>query len=302
MEHKSWLSILILAVVLMIGAYAIYAFPQKDAGTPTSSQGTEKPPITFYCGGGNTMNAVFTDGSLALTLSDGQQFTLPQVRSGSGIRYEATTTDSDLLFVGKGDSGSFTNSASTTDMRYATCTAAQVALSDAPGYKTYIDRGNTFEFAFPTNFEVAGVEPGYSYAWTAPATTTGMQLAKIVVPKSFEPGTNFANAWFSVGTSANPDAVASCFSTLSGDAATTSEPVTIGDLTFAKLEFSGAGAGNRYDTTSYRAVRDGQCYAIEYTIHYGVFENYPKGSVEKFDEAKVARALDEVAKSFRFIQ
>lgn len=298
MEHKSWLSILILAVVLMIGAYAIYSFPQKSVA-PTQS--VENPPITFYCGDGNTMNAVFTDGSLALTLSDGQSFTLPQVRSGSGIRYEATTTDSDLLFTGKGDSGSFMNSASTTDMRFATCTAAQVAVSEAPGYMTYIDQSNTFAFAFPTNFAVAGTEPGYSYAWTAPATTTGMQLAKVVVPKSFQPGTNFADAWFSVGTSANPDAVATCFDTLSGTART-SESVTIGDLTFAKLEFSGAGAGNRYDTTSYRAVRDGQCYAIEYTIHYSVFENYPKGSVEKFDEAKVAKALDEVAKSFRFVQ
>jgi len=300
MQHKTWLSVLILAVVFMIGAYALSAFPKKTAA-PSGVQSGENPPITFYCGDGNTMNAVFAEGSLALTLSDGEQLTLPQVRSGSGIRYEATTTTSDLLFVGKGDSGSFTNSASTTDMRYATCTAATVTDSDAPGYKLYTDRSDTFSFAFPSNFDVAGTEMGYGYAWTAPATTTGMQLAKIVVPKSFEPGTNFGDAWFSVGVSSDPSAVASCFSTLSGSS-DSSVPATIGGITFAKLEFSGAGAGNRYDTTSYRAVRDGQCYAIEYTIHYGVFENYPAGSVTKFDEAKVARALDEVAQSFRFVQ
>ena len=298
MEHKSWLSILILAVVLMIGAYAIYSFPQESVA-PTQSIGN--PPVTFYCGDGNTMNAVFTDDSLALSLSDGQNSVLSQVRSGSGIRYEATTTDSNLLFTGKGDWGSFTKSASTTDMRYANCTAAQVAASEAPGYMSYIDQDNTFAFAFPTNFEVAGAEPGYGYAWTAPATTTGMQLAKIVVPQSFEPGTNFSDAWFSVGVSSDPSAVASCLSTLSA-ASSSSEPVTIGDITFIKLEFGGAAAGNRYDTTSYRAIRDNECYAIEYTIHYGVFENYPKGSIEKFNEEKVAKALDEVSKSFRFVQ
>jgi hypothetical protein len=78
--------------------------------------------------------------------------------------------------------------------------------------------------------------------------------------------------------------------------------VNIGGLPFTKVSFQGAGAGNRYDTTSYRVVRDNQCYAVEYTIHYGVLENYPKGSVKAFDEAKVQSALDEVAQSFQFLQ
>jgi hypothetical protein len=166
--------------------------------------------------------------------------------------------------------------------------------------KTYQDRSNTFRFSFPTDFSVAGVDPSYGPGWSAPATTSGMVLAKIYVPQSYEPGTNFGDAWFTVGTSADPQSVANCTKTLAGKTATTT--VQIGGVTYTKLVFGGAGAGNRYDTTSYRTVKNNQCYAIEYTVHYGVLENYPKGAVQAFDEAKVANALDGIAKSFAFLQ
>ncbi len=127
-----------------------------------------------------------------------------------------------------------------------------------------------------------------------------MVLAKIDVPKDFEPGTNFVDAWFTVGTSADPAAVAACLMNLAGNQSTAT-PVVLGGTPFTELQFSGAAADNRYDTTSYRTVRDNQCYAVEYTIHYGAFENYPAGAVKEFDEAKVQNALDEVARSFRFL-
>ena len=292
-----WGLIIVLAIAL--GAYFIVRAPEVSA--PSGTTATESAPktVTFYCGSGNTMQADFATSSVALAFSDGTNLTLPQTMSGSGIRYEATSTGSDLLFTGKGDTGSFTDSASTTDLRYATCLAADVAASDAPGYDTYENLGKSFTFSFPTDFEVTGVAPGYGPGWSAPATTTGMVLAKIYVPQSYEPGTNFGDAWFTVGASGDPQAVADCTKDLAGNQASSS-PVTIGDTTFTKLLFGGAGAGNRYDTTSYRAVRDGQCYAIEYTVHYGVLENYPKGAVQAFDEAKITSALDEVAKSFQF--
>lgn len=254
---------------------------------------------TFYCDNTQTIQATFATSSVALMLSDGRMFSLPQAVSASGARYEATTTAGvDTVFWNEGDDAFLTEGAKTT---YQDCTAAKVAASDAPGYETYTSQEGTFSFAFPTDFSVAGSAVGYGPNWSAPATTSGMVLAKIVVPQSYEAGTNFGDAWFTVGTSADPSAVATCLDTLAGPQST-STVVTIGDTKFTELAFSGAGAGNRYDTTSYRAVKSGQCYAIEYTVHYGVFENYPKGAVKEFDEAKVTAALDEVARSFRFLQ
>ncbi len=174
-----------------------------------------------------------------------------------------------------------------------------IADSDAPGYKTYTDQGGTFTFAFRSDFSVS-TKAETGTAWTAPASTAGIVLAKILVPASFEPGTNFGDATFTVGASTDPSAVATCLQSLAGG--TGSAVLSIGGTQFTKLEFQGAAAGNRYDTTSYRAVRNGQCYAVEYTIHYSVFENYPKGAVKEFDEAKATMALDEIAKSFQFLK
>lgn len=296
MQNKSILGGLLIVVAIALGAYALSTSTAQEPSAPTASVPSA---VTFYCGEGNTFNATFATSTVALLFSDGTSLTLPQTRSGSGIRYEATSTGADLLFASKGDWGSFTNSASTTDMRYTTCTAANVS-AETGGRLIYENLGKSFTFTFPANMSVAGIEPGYGPGWTAPATTTGMVLAKVYLPKSFEPGTNFGDAWVTVGTSADAQSVADCTKNLSGAVATTT--ALIGDTTFTKLLFSGAGAGNRYDTTSYRFVKDNQCYAVEYTIHYGVLENYPKGTVKEFDEAKVTAALDEVARSFRFVQ
>lgn len=295
MRSNSLIWGLVIVIVVAIGAY----FFLSGRGTSGPTASSTPSAITFYCGGANTMRATFATSSVMLMFPDSSMVTLPQVRSGSGIRYEATSTGSDQLFIGKGDGASYTNSASTTDMRYATCTAANVTAGSY-GMKTYQDRSNTFRFSFPTDFSVAGVDPSYGPGWSAPATTSGMVLAKIYVPQSYEPGTNFGDAWFTVGTSADPQSVANCTKTLAGKTATTT--VQIGGVTYTKLVFGGAGAGNRYDTTSYRTVKNNQCYAIEYTVHYGVLENYPKGAVQAFDEAKVANALDGIAKSFAFLQ
>ena len=49
-------------------------------------------------------------------------------------------------------------------------------------------------------------------------------------------------------------------------------------------------------------MRNSQCYAIEYTIHYANFENFPKGAVKQFDEASLKATLDGIARSFTFLQ
>lgn len=283
-------------VLLILVALGVYFFGHKKAVTP--GEAATGQTVTYYCANNKTIDATFATSSVALTLSDGRSLTLPQTISGSGIRYEASTTNSNTVFGSEGDNGFLLeNGKATFDM----CTAATVEQSDAPGYETYTDPSKTFTFAFPSNFSVTGTNPGFNPGWSAPATTSGMVLAKVVASKDLQPNTNFVEAWFTVGASSDPSAVATCYDTLSGTKSTTT-PVTIGGTQFKKLEFTGVGAGNIYDTTSYRTVRGNECYAIEYTIHSANIQNYPKGSVQPFDEAKVTAALEEIASSFRFLK
>jgi hypothetical protein len=182
----------------------------------------------------------------------------------------------------------------------STPTADRIEASDAPGYAIFTKGDGSFSFAFPTNFDVASTSRDLAPGWSAPVSTAGMVLAKLVIPKEFEPGTNFSDATFTVGKSADPAAVASCLKTLAGAQATTT--TYLGEDKFTKLEFTGAGAGNIYETTSYRILRGDSCWAVEYTIHSTNIGNYPPGTVDEYDEAMVTRALEEVARSFRFLE
>jgi hypothetical protein len=79
--------------------------------------------------------------------------------------------------------------------------------------------------------------------------------------------------------------------------------VAINGVTFDKFTSSSPGAGNLYDTTSYRLIRDSQCYAIEYTIHSTQLANYPASAgVKAFNSATVTAQLTSIVSSFKFLQ
>jgi hypothetical protein len=213
---------------------------------------------------------------------------------------EASSTDgtmADVVFASEGADAFLMENASTT---YADCLAGTVtagATSD-----TFTDQSNTFSFSYPSGLSVTGDGGGYSQNWMVNATTSGMVLAQISVPQSYVPGTNFADAKFTVGTSADPSALATCLTyNPTGGPKTAAATSTINGTTYTVLQSSDAGAGNYYDTTSYRTLRNSQCYAIEYTIHYANFQNFPKGTVTQFNEAALKTTLDGVAQSFTFL-
>ncbi len=82
----------------------------------------------------------------------------------------------------------------------------------------------------------------------------------------------------------------------------TKSTATVNGIKYTIFVSTDAGAGNRYETTSYRTVQHGQCYAIEYTIHYAVLENFdPSSGVTGFDQKKVHDALDGIVQSLQFL-
>ncbi len=280
-----YIGICVVIVIAAIGVGSIIGsrIPQSPAGIASNVS-------TYYCQEGAIV-AVYSSSSVALSLSDGRQMTLPQTISASGARYASDT----LVFWNEGDNAFITEGDATT---YSNCISG-IEKSIDVNTTSFTDTSKLFSFSFPNQFSLFG-EAGYSQDWAEESTSSGLQLAEIYIPKTFMPQTNFGDAKFTIGVSGDPDAVSQCLVPEFPNMEKVSL-ATINGIQFTKITFSDAGAGNLYDTTSYRVVRGGECYAIEYTIHSGNIENYPVGAVTAFDESKVQTILESMAQSFKFL-
>jgi hypothetical protein len=165
-----------------------------------------------------------------------------------------------------------------------------------------IDRG--FSIAYPLGF---GVDDNYSTApsmdWRLDANgTPGLKLLTITIPSIFELQTNFADATLTVGLSKDNAAVANCLTSDQGDGPkTATSTTTINGMAFTIFNSTGAGAGNYYQTTSYRTVHAGACYAVEYTIHSSQIVNYPASyNLHPFNQGEVSSVLNRIIGTFKF--
>jgi membrane-bound inhibitor of C-type lysozyme len=293
--------ITIIIVVLVAGLVYFLAAPKAAAPTTTASTtpATTVNKVTFSCDSGS-MVATFASSTLMLALSDGRSFTMRQVESGSGIRYEtgAGTAD-DIVFDSEGSNAFLTENGKTT---YDNCVAGTTsAPSGGTGLNTFTDQGNTFTFSYPSSVTVSGGGIGYTQDWMTNATTSGLVLAKVTLPSTFEPKTNFQQATLTIGTSADPDALSECTTYSQSGGELTKSQVIINGVTYEKFVTNDAGAGNFYTTTSYRTIRNSQCYAIEYTVHTTDIGNYsPDQGISAYDAAKVDSVMDSVIQSFKF--
>lgn len=281
----------IVILVLLIGALGLHAYRSTH-----QKQATVTATVSYLCRDGKSINASYTANNVTLTLSDTRSLVLPQVLSGSGTRYQTGTT----VFVTEGNNASLEENGTQT---YVDCVAnGSPSTTAANGEKQFADSAGTFTFMYPSSVAVTGGGAGYTQDWMVNATTSGLVLAKASLDKSFQPNTNFVEATLTVGTSADPSAVATCLTyNPSGAPPAPSTKQTINGTTYTVMHSADAAAGNRYDTTTYRTVRNSQCYVIGYTIHYGNIQNYdPSSGVKEFDEAAVTKVMDGIVQSFRF--
>ncbi|MBX4206533.1 hypothetical protein KW784_01980 [Candidatus Parcubacteria bacterium] len=140
---------------------------------------------------------------------------------------------------------------------------AEVPQEEAQ-FKTYTDPQGAFSFTYPAAFSVSGRE--------------GSTVAKVTVPRSHMPQTNFSEASLEIVRS-GPGTDASCKGT-----ATSTD----------------AAAGNRYETTMVKKLYAGDCYAFTSLIHYTNIQNYdPHQGITEFDKAKIESELGGIVQSFR---
>lgn len=157
--------------------------------------------------------------------------------------------------------------------------------------------GKEFSFVYPKDAQVG---TDLTYPWQFNTALPGQLLARIVVPRSVQPQTNLSDSLFMIGTSIDAQALKECLIATNGE--TPKGDTTINGVVYKKFELGDAGAGNLYDTTSYRAIRSGQCYAVSYTIHSTNIGNYdPSQGITAFDRTSITKTLESMAQSFKFI-
>jgi hypothetical protein len=161
-----------------------------------------------------------------------------------------------------------------------------------------------FSIAHPLDFQrddVYSIAPRVDWRLGS-ASEPGNLALTVTISRSFEPQTNFADAKLTVGKSGSVVARANCLKSDAGGGpyagvATT----TINGVPFSIFTSAGAGAGNFYETTSYRALHAGLCYAVEYTIHSSQIANYPaEYRLQRFDKNKLTNVLDRIVSTFKF--
>ena len=287
-KNKIWSWIVVLILIIIVICLVFYVFKQK-LQKPLEAQPNV---VTYYCQEG-ILKASYNKDSVTLTLNNGIILALPQVVSGSGVRYELGTT----TFVSKGENAILTEG---DEQTYTKCVDGYQISSKY--INTYSDASKTFSFSYPNTLILSGSDIGYSQDWAVGSDKFGLLLTVVNIPKSFMPvKTNFGEAKFTVGTSADSDAIKNCLSYSYGGVGTTSE-VIINNRKFTKMNFTDVGAGNYYDTTSYRTIYNEQCYAIEYTIHSSSIYNYsPDQGIKTFDKDKIDHVLEGIAGSFKFL-
>jgi membrane-bound inhibitor of C-type lysozyme len=245
--------LLIIFLLIILALIALYYVEKKTPVPVVKAPAPEvSNAVSYYCQEG-ILKAVYGKSDVTVTFPDGHSLTLPQSISADGGRYESGTT----VFWSKGDNAFITEGSKTT---YTNCvTGDQTTSGDTV---TYIDPGKTFSFSYPTEFAFSGGDGSYTQDWRVNTQDLGLLFTVVQIPKSFMPGTNFGEAKFTVGTSSDPDAVKNCLVAQNGEKVESSNAM-IGNTKFTEITLSDAGAGNFYETTSYRTLRNSQCYAVE---------------------------------------
>lgn len=160
----------------------------------------------------------------------------------------------------------------------------------------FIFNYNPFFKAYQQNEDIL------SNDWRIGAKAKGLTLAKVYVPKVYIPNTNFSSATMSIGASTDIKEISSCTSATALNGEVVKGSTNISGYPFTKFFSTDAGAGNYYETTSYRGLLDGDCYALEYTIHSTNIRNYsPEQNIKEFDKVKMESEFETMIQSFKFL-
>jgi hypothetical protein len=133
---------------------------------------------------------------------------------------------------------------------------------------------------------------------------TGQQTpdAEILVPSTEFPGTNFNDSYVVVAADPSVKNANDCKKYANGAAnlKTTDKSQDINRNKFDEADFTGAAAGNIYETRLFRIFHGGTCYEISATLHTSNIGNYETGTVTEVDKNAAWDKLMQIINSFKF--
>lgn len=196
------------------------------------------------------------------------------------------------------------------DSQNSTSTNADLDIRDKniptipTGWKTYSNNQYEFSVSYPADFQLQFPSADNSSDWEYIGNTdaTGTKIIDIYIPKSFEGDkTNFGDANFRVGASQSSTALSQCLNPIPANLITDTSNLTINGTNYFKFATTDAGAGNRYQITSYRTIKNNTCFAVDLMVHYSVLENYdPSMGIKAFDQNKIDSVLNQILNTFYF--
>ncbi len=150
-----------------------------------------------------------------------------------------------------------------------------------------------FSINLPEDFVV---DEKYRYESTPQKSFAGVRFS---IPKRLYEGTNLSSDTY-ISYEYVPGVVDACIAQMFLDSSEIKGFADVAKRRYTIAYSLGAGAGNRYEETVYATPVGDGCVAIRYFIHYGVFENYPEGSISKFDEVELKKLFDSIRVTLNF--
>lgn len=160
-----------------------------------------------------------------------------------------------------------------------------VAVSES----TYASSTLGISLSYPLAYSV---DEQYRYQALGPGKD--IRGVKFTIPTSVAAGTNLStDSYLSIERIIGTNVCSASIFLGEGIVAHT---VVDGNVSYSVASTTGAAAGNRYAETVYALPGD-PCIAVRYMVHYGVFENYPEGTIREFDRAALHKQFDVIRRA-----
>lgn len=163
-------------------------------------------------------------------------------------------------------------------------------------WKLYENAEYSFAIAYPpevtpeTSFTKLH---GLGEAWRVGASSEGAGILAIPLSRIDEKkGERYYDAELRIGASGDPEAVAACLVSPSGEAG---EEYAFGDVLFRAFPVKQEGSTGIIAGTSYRTVHEGRCVALEELESFGAKEEVPEFLHDDFER------LHSLTETFRFL-
>jgi len=301
MKTKTYSGAIILVIMVIIAVVAIVRMQTQKA-----TQGSQPiATISYACKDSKAIVAAYYQGesrpaqspdkppipggSVNLALSDGRTMILAQTISADGTRY--ANPDESFVFWSKGNGALVLED--NKEKSFIGC--IQVAVDPGGLSQVYASGSEGFSIRYPADYPA-----GEAYTYQNLGPGRDINGTKFTIAPSIAQDTNLGEDSY-VSVEEIPQ-VKNCTADLFLDQSAKAHVVTLGDVEYSIASSTGAGAGNRYDETVYALPGTNPCIAVRYFIHYSVFENYPAGTVRRFDESALRNQFDMIRRTLTIVQ